>query len=202
MTRDTGKPGERIRAAAAQARSGLTDRLGHIRRALLFRAVLIAIAGICVIVWPQASARYLLWAIAALLVLDGIAAVLSLFSAGERGAYFLQGLVSLTIGAVIFLWPGATIRTLALVFGAWAILNGIAFLWTLKDMDQEDPLRQVQVITGIVLAVVGVVLVFWPGVAAVTLSWLVGVAALLIAAVLFWLSQRMDRLRDHVASEG
>jgi uncharacterized membrane protein HdeD (DUF308 family) len=202
MSEDTGKPGERIRAAASQARSGLTDRLGHVRRALLIKAILIAIAGICVIAWPQASAQYLLWAIAALLVFDGIAGVLSLFNAGERGAYFIQGLISLAVGAVLFLWPGATIRTLVLVFGAWAILNGIALLWTLKDLDRDDALRQVQKVAGIVLTLVGVVLVFWPGIAAVTLSWLVGIAALLIAAVLFWLSQRMEKLQDRVAGDG
>jgi len=202
MSEDTGKPGERIRAAASQARSGLTDRLGHVRRALLIKAILIAIAGVCVIAWPQASAQYLLWAIAALLVFDGIAGVLSLFNAGERGAYFFQGLISLAVGAVLFLWPGATIRTLVLVFGAWAILNGIALLWTLKDLDRDDALRQVQKVAGIVLTLVGVVLVFWPGIAAVTLSWLVGIAALLIAAVLFWLSQRMEKLQDRVAGDG
>jgi uncharacterized membrane protein HdeD (DUF308 family) len=198
MSEDTGKPGERIRAAVSQARSGLTDRLGHVRRALLIKAVLIAIAGVCVIAWPQASAQYLLWTIAALLVLDGIGGALSLFSAGERGAYFFQGLISMAVGAVLFLWPGATIRTLVLVFGAWAILNGIALLWTPKDLDQEDPVRRVQKVAGIVLTSVGVVLIFWPGIAAVTLSWLIGIAAFLIAAVLFWLSQRMENLRDRV----
>ena len=201
MSEDTGKPGERIRAAASQARSGLTARLGHVRRALLIKAVLIAIAGICVIAWPQASAQYLLWAIAALLVLDGIAGVFSLFNAGERGAYFFQGLISLAVGAVLFLWPGATIRTLVLVFGAWAILNGIALLMTLKDLDQDEALRQVQKVAGIVLTVVGVVLIFWPGIAAVALSWLVGIAALLIAAVLFWLSQRIEHLRNRAAGD-
>lgn len=202
MSVHTGNPQERIRAAASQARSGLTDKLGHVRRALLIKAVLIAVAGVCVIAWPQTSAQYLLWAVAALLVVDGIAGVLSLFNAGERGAYLIQGLISLAVGAVLFIWPGATIRTLVLVFGGWAILNGIALLWTLKDLDQDEPLRKVQKIAGIVLTVVGVVLIFWPGIAAVTLSWLVGIAALLIAAVLFWLSQRMDKLRDRVAGDG
>ena len=199
MSEDTGKPGERVRAAASQARSALTGRLGNVRRALLIKAVLIAIAGVCVIAWPQASAQYLLWAIAALLVFDGVAGVLSLFSAGERGAYFFLGLISLAVGAVLFLWPGATIRTLVLVLGAWAILNGITLLWTLKHLDQSDPLHRVQKVAGIVLTLVGVVLIFWPGIAAVTLSWLIGIAAFLIAGVLFWLSQRIDKLRDRVA---
>lgn len=198
MNENTGKAGERIRTAASRARSGLTDRLKHIRRALLIKAVLVAVAGICVIVWPEASAKYLLWAIAALLILDGVAGVLSLFNAGERGAYFFQGIVSIAVGAVLFLWPGATIRTLVLVLGAWAILNGIALLLTLKDLEQDAPLKQVQKTAGIVLTVVGAVLIFWPGIAAVTLSWLIGIAALIIAAVLFWLSQRMDTLKDRV----
>lgn len=202
MPDDSGKPGQRIHAAAAQARSGLTGRLGHVRRTLLIKAVLIAIAGICVIAWPQATAKYLLWAIAALFIVDGIAGVLSLFNAGERGAYLVQGLISLAVGAVLILWPGATIRTLVLVFGAWAILNGAALLWTLKELDQDAPIREAQKIVGIVLTVVGLVLIFWPGLAAVTLSWLIGIAALLVAAVLFWLSQRMNDIRNRVAGAG
>ncbi len=201
MTESTGQPGERIQAAASMARSGISGRLGHIRRALMIKAVLIAIAGICIIAWPQATAQYLLWAIAALFVIDGVAGIFSLFNAGERGAYFFQGLISLAIGAVLFLWPDATIRTLMLVFGAWAILNGVSFLFTLKDLDSEDPLRQVQMVAGIVLTVVGLALVFWPGIAGVALSWLIGIAALIIAAVLFWISQRLDKVRDRVAGE-
>jgi len=202
MPDDSGKPGQRIHAAAALARSGLTGRLGHVRRTLLIKAVLIGIAGICVIAWPQATAKYLLWAIAALFIVDGIAGVLSLFNAGERGPYLVQGLISLAVGAVLFLWPGATIRTLVLVFGAWAILNGAALLWTLKELDQDAPIREAQKIVGIVLTVVGLVLIFWPGLAAVTLSWLIGIAALLVAAVLFWLSQRMNDIRNRVAGAG
>ncbi len=202
MPGETGKPGERLRAAASQARSGLTDRLGSIRRALLIKALLIAVIGVCVIVWPQTSAQYLLWAIAALLVIDGIAGVLSVFNAGERGAYFLQGLISLAIGAVLFLWPGATIRTLVLVFGAWALLSGVSLLWSARDRHPADGLRQVQMVAGIVLTVIGVLLIFWPGIAGVALSWLVGIAAFLIAAILFWLSQRMAGLKGRVAGHG
>lgn len=195
-------PGERMRAAASNARSGLSDRLGHVRRSLLLKAILVAIAGVCVIAWPKAAALYLLWAIALLLIIDGIAGVLSLFRAGERGAYFFQGLISLAIGAVLILWPGATLKTLVLVFGVWAILNSIAMLLSLKDLDQEAPLRQAQKTVGIVLGVVGILLVFWPGVAGIALSWLVGIAALIVAAVLFWLSRRMDELQERVAGGG
>jgi uncharacterized membrane protein HdeD (DUF308 family) len=202
MAENEAGPGERIRAAASTARSGLSDRLGNVRRALMIKAILVAVAGIFVIAWPKAAALYLLWAIALLLIIDGIAGVLSLFRAGERGAYFFQGLISLAIGAVLILWPGATLQTLVLVFGVWAILNSIAMLVSLKDLDQEAPLRQAQKTVGIVLGVVGILLVFWPGVAGIALSWLVGIAALIVAAVLFWLSRRMDDLQERVAGGG
>ena len=202
MAENEAGPGERIRAAASTARSGLSDRLGNVRRALMIKAILVAVAGVCVIAWPKAAALYLLWAIALLLIIDGIAGVLSLFRAGERGAYFFQGLISLAIGAVLILWPGATLQTLVLVFGVWAIFNSIAMLLSLKDLDQEAALRQAQKTVGIVLGVVGILLVFWPGVAGIALSWLVGIAALIVAAVLFWLSRRMDDLQERVAGDG
>jgi uncharacterized membrane protein HdeD (DUF308 family) len=192
MSQDADLRGEKIQAAASRVRSGLTNKLTHVRRALLTKAALIAIGGVCIIIWPQASAKYLLWAIAALFIVDGIASVSSLFKTGERGGYFFQGLISLAVGAILFLWPGATLSTLALVLGVWAILNSITLLMALQNLDQGTPARSAQRIAAIVLAVVGIVLLFWPGLAAVTLSWLIGIGALIVAAVLFWLSQRMD----------
>jgi uncharacterized membrane protein HdeD (DUF308 family) len=40
----------------------------------------------------------------------------------------VRGVVSLGFGVLALLWPGITVLALALLFGAWALLDGVSFL--------------------------------------------------------------------------
>ena len=40
----------------------------------------------------------------------------------------LRGTLAILFGIVALLWPGITLLGLALLFGAWALLDGISFL--------------------------------------------------------------------------
>ena len=71
-------------------------------------------------------------------------------------------------------------------------------LWSLKDLEAGEAYRNTQRIVGIVLAVIGAVLLFWPNIGVIALSWLVGIAALIIAALLLWLAQRLKGVRGRV----
>jgi uncharacterized membrane protein HdeD (DUF308 family) len=134
-------------------------------------------------------------AVAILLIIDGIAGIFSVLRANERGAFLGQSILSLAIGGVLLLWPGATARTLMLVLGVWALLHGATLLWSLRELSQADAYRGAQQTVGIALVVIGAILVLWPGAGIVTLSWVLGIAALVIAAVLFWLAQRMKQMQ-------
>jgi uncharacterized membrane protein HdeD (DUF308 family) len=201
MTEDIGESDERLRAAAVRARGGLSDRMGGISRALTVKAVLLAVLGVCVIVWPTTAFNILLLAVALMLIVDGIAGFVSVFRANERGAFLGQSILSLVLGAILLLWPGATARTLMLVLGAWALLHGVMLLWSLREISTEAAYRDLRRTVGIVLAIVGVILLLWPGAGIVTLSWVIGIGALVIAGVLAWLASRMRQLKSRVAAE-
>ena len=187
--------GERLRDAATQVRGGLSEKLGDLSGAIMIKSVLIAVLGLCVIFWPTTAFNILLVAVAILLIIDGIAGIFSVLRANERGAFLGQSILSLAIGGVLLLWPGATARTLMLVLGAWALLHGATLLWSLRELSQADAYRGAQQTAGIALVVIGAILVLWPGAGIVTLSWVLGIAALVIAAVLFWLAQRMKQMQ-------
>jgi uncharacterized membrane protein HdeD (DUF308 family) len=40
----------------------------------------------------------------------------------------LRGILAILFGIVALLWPGITLLVLALLFGAWALLDGISLL--------------------------------------------------------------------------
>jgi uncharacterized membrane protein HdeD (DUF308 family) len=193
--------GEQLQAAAAQVRGGLSDRLSDLSGTIMIKAVIIAVLGICVLIWPTTAFSVLLFAVAALLILDGIAGLVSVFRTKERGAFLGQSILSIVIGGILLLWPAATSRTLMLVFGAWALLHGLMLLWSLRELPKDDTYRNTQKTVGIVLAVIGGILLLWPGAGIVTLSWVLGIGALIIAAVLFWLAQRMKRVKSRVDGE-
>ena len=195
MNENPQQRGERLRDAATQVRGGLSEKLGDLSGAIMIKSVLIAVLGLCVIFWPTTAFNILLVAVAILLIIDGIAGIFSVLRANERGAFLGQSILSLAIGGVLLLWPGATARTLMLVLGAWALLHGATLLWSLRELSQADAYRGAQQTAGIALVVIGAILVLWPGAGIVTLSWVLGIAALVIAAVLFWLAQRMKQMQ-------
>jgi uncharacterized membrane protein HdeD (DUF308 family) len=201
MNENLQERGEQLQAAATQVRGGLSDRLSDLSGTIMIKAVIIAVLGICVLIWPATAFSVLLFAVAALLILDGIAGLVSVFRTSERGAFLGQSILSIVIGGILLLWPAATSRTLMLVFGAWALLHGLMLLWSLRELPKDDTYRNTQKTVGIVLAVIGGILLLWPGAGIVTLSWVLGIGALIIAAVLFWLAQRMKRVKSRVDGE-
>lgn len=198
MVQNPREPGERIQAAAEAARSGVSSRIGDIAGSLLIKAILVGIVGVLVLFWPTTSFRFLILAVGALLVIDGIVGIVGMLRADERGAFLGQSIFSFLVGGVLLLWPEASTRTLMLLLGTWALLHGAMLMWGLREIPPDAPYRGTQRTVAIIMAILGLVLLLWPNIGVVTLSWVIGLAALALAGVLFWLSRRMKGLQQRV----
>jgi uncharacterized membrane protein HdeD (DUF308 family) len=55
---------------------------------------------------------------------------------------------------------------------------------------------------GIAAAIVGLVLAFWPGSGVAVISWVIGIAAILIGAFLIYLASRFKRLEGRLETLG
>jgi uncharacterized membrane protein HdeD (DUF308 family) len=55
---------------------------------------------------------------------------------------------------------------------------------------------------GAVAAIAGVILIVWPGTASVAISWVIGIAALLVGALLIFLASRVRQAAQRVADLG
>jgi uncharacterized membrane protein HdeD (DUF308 family) len=121
-----------------------------------------------------------------------------LAAASDRGTYLLQAVVSLAVGGVLLFLPSASARTLIMVFGGWALFTGVSHILAARRANVEDGDRGLTTTMGGAVAAVGLVLLIWPGTGVVTISWIIALAALLLAALLIFLALHLKRLKQRV----
>jgi uncharacterized membrane protein HdeD (DUF308 family) len=110
----------------------------------------------------------------------------------------LRGIAAILFGILALAWPGITLVTLVLLWGAWALIDGVTALvagWRAKD--GEKPMWQI-VLVGLVGIAAGVLTFVMPGVTAIALLIMIAVWAIvsgvfeIVAAI---------RLRKEIANE-
>jgi uncharacterized membrane protein HdeD (DUF308 family) len=189
---------DRAEALMAGLRTGVSNKLGDLWWSLLVRGILAAALGIFALFWPTLSLSLLVLAVGIYCVADGIAGLIAALRASEPREYLLEALMSLAIGAVLIFWPGASVRTLLVVFGLWVILMGISQITAARRLTATDPDRGMIMTVGLVATVAGVVLMFWPGSGIVVISWVIALVALLVGVLLIYLASRFRRLGKRI----
>lgn len=93
--------------------------------------------------------------------------------------FAIRGLAAIAFGILAFIWPLSTAVVLALLFGAYALVDGISLLASLVRGDAEARRHAWAVgimgVIGIVAAIVAFVL---PGLTAISLAYLVAIWAI------------------------
>jgi uncharacterized membrane protein HdeD (DUF308 family) len=193
---------ERLQAAATGARDRVSNRLGEIWWAFLVRGLLALALGIGALFWPKATLTLLVQLVAIFVLLDGVAAIYSAFRSRDFGTYLLPGLVSLVVGAVLLFMPGVTVRLLFIILGAWALFQGVSLLLAARKLEATDPNRGLVITMGVIAAIVGAVLILWPGTGAVAISWVIAALAFLVGALMIFLGLRLRRVEQRVGNLG
>src|SRR6202158_5901692 len=186
---------------AAGIQSRVSGKLGDIWWAFMLRGVFAGVLGICALIWPTLSFTMLTRMVGLYCLADGLPGLVGALRASDRGTYLLQAVVSLAVGGVLLFLPSASARTLLMVFGGWALFTGISNILAARRANVEDTDRRLTTTMGGAVAVVGLVLLIWPGTGVVAISWIIALAALMLAALLIflalrlkWLKKRVDRL--------
>jgi uncharacterized membrane protein HdeD (DUF308 family) len=90
----------------------------------------------------------------------------------------VRGLLALSFGLAAILWPGATLMTLVLLFGGFAIADGALALVGLFNRDSPAH-RWEMALHGIVSIGCGVLTIVWPGITTLALLYLIAARAIL-----------------------
>ena len=85
----------------------------------------------------------------------------------------LRGLLGVLFGVVAMVWPVSTATVLAFVWGFWALFDGIGALVQAFQPDARG--RVWLVVMGVVALVAAFFAILSPAVAAVTLTWILGI---------------------------
>jgi uncharacterized membrane protein HdeD (DUF308 family) len=110
----------------------------------------------------------------------------------------LRGVLAILFGILAFVWPQITWLTLILMFGVYAIVDGIIAIVSGFSRTRESSRWWVFLVEGLIGIGAGIVALVWPGVTSLVLiymiaSWAVITGILEIAAAI--------RLRNEISNE-
>ena len=93
----------------------------------------------------------------------------------KRGWWLLvlRGLCAVLFGILAFAWPGMTLVTLVLLFGAYALVNGIFTLGLAFRAPKGTGATGTLVLLGLLGIAAGIVTFAYPGATAITLLWII-----------------------------
>src|SRR5713101_1617661 len=165
---------EPLGSLAVGMQSRVSAKLGDIWWAFMLRGVFAGVLGICALIWPTLSFTILTRMVGLYCLADGLPGLVAALRASDRGTYLLQAVVSLAVGGLLLFWPSTSVRTLLMVFGGWALFTGLSHILAARPANVEDADRGLMTTMGGAVAVVGLVLLIWPGTGVVTMSWIIG----------------------------
>jgi uncharacterized membrane protein HdeD (DUF308 family) len=114
------------------------------------------------------------------------------------GLLIVRGIVGVVFGLVAFAWPGITIAALVVIFGAYAVIDGVTNVFLGLRRRPERGRSWATAIQGIVGVVAGVLAFIWPGVTALVLVIFIGAWA--IVTGLFEIAAAI-KLRKEISGE-
>jgi len=114
------------------------------------------------------------------------------------GWIVLRGVAGVLFGVLAFIWPGITLAVLVIVWGAYALADGIlALIAAFRVRDQGRPFWSL-LIVGLLGIAAGIVTFIWPGMTALVL--LLFIAAWAIVMGIFQIIAAI-RLRKEIQNE-
>jgi len=188
---------DELRREQIQAvRAGVTNRLGDMWWAMMLRGGLAVALGIFALFWPTLTLGILALVVGVYCLADGATGLYGALRMGDRGEYLVQALISLAIGLVLVFWPSGSLRSLLFLFGAWVLFVGVSEFLSARRLSTTDPEQGPLKTMGIAGAVLGLVLMLWPGSGIVALSWVIAIAALVMGGMMIYLALRFRKLEQ------
>ena len=85
-----------------------------------------------------------------------------------------RGLIGVGFGVLAMAWPEETVTVLVVLWGCWALVDGIAMLLAVRAVPGTAP-KVVAIVAGAVALLIAFFAIARPGIAAATITWFIGV---------------------------
>jgi uncharacterized membrane protein HdeD (DUF308 family) len=169
--------------------------------AIALRGVFAILFGIIALFLPLVTITALVLLFGAYMLVDGIFVIVAAVRAARQherwGWLVVEGIADFVAAAIAFLWPLATVIAFVILMAAWAIVSGAIMTAAAFRLNVPHG-RGWMLFGGIVSMIWGVLLLLWPLIGAVVLTWWMAAYALFFGSALLVLAFRL-RSRRHEA---
>lgn len=168
----------------------------------LWRGTLSIAFGLCALVWPGDFMKVLTVIFGLYAVIDGLLTLWASYAgkAEEKSRLLSGGLgvIAIAIGLLALLTPLTIVRYLVLMIGLWNIYIGSLQIFAAFVLRKELPDSGWQAFAGAVSIMLGLAISYYWWVGVLTISWLIGTAAIVTGLVLLWLGFRLRAVSNKV----
>jgi uncharacterized membrane protein HdeD (DUF308 family) len=145
------------------------------------RGVLAILFGLILFAYPGLSLVFMVALFGAFVLISGIFTIIMGFMRRHYDAmwknYITDGVISVIIGLIVWLWPAITSMVLVYFIAAWALIGGIIQIVSAIRLRQFFPSIWLSLIMGILLVVFALAVIIHPGAGAVAISFVIGIVA-------------------------
>lgn len=168
--------------------------------ALVLRGIAALLFAALALLWPGLTLGILLVLFASFAILEGSLAIIGAVKAVTEqrrwGALAFEGLTSVVVGLVVFVWPGISAVTLTYLIAFWAIVTGIFELAVAMRMRRVVKGEWIMALGGFMSLVFGFMVAARPGTGALAIVWILGAYAALFGLLLIGLGLRLRSLPE------
>ena len=154
----------------------------------VIRGVLAIILGILALAAPLSTVVALAIIVGIWLIVDGIVAIVDAIrqrGSGSMAFHIIVGAVDIIFGLLLLLWPGKTLVLMVYLAGIWAVVLGVLEIIASIRSRKQNSGWIWGLITGAIAVIFGIVIAVQPGIGLVTLTWIVGIFAIVFG--IFWI---------------
>lgn len=173
--------------------------------AIALRGVAAILFGVIALFMPGVTMLALVLMFAAYMLVDGVLAIVAAVRAARQhnrwGWLMLEGIVDLVAGGIAVVWPLITVLAFVYLLGAWAIVSGALLFIAGFRLNLEHG-RWLMTLGGVISVVWGVLLLVWPFIGALVLTWWMAGYALFFGVALLVLAFRLRARRHEAATPG
>ena len=166
---------------------------------LALRGIIAILFGVCAFVWPLATALAFVILLAAFAFVEGVFAFIGAFSwaitGSQRLLLVVLGLLGLGVGVTAVMYPGITAVVIVALVAWWAIVSGVIQFVVAIEMRKVIENDWLLVLGALLSILFGILLLWRPLAAVLTLSWLFGIYALLYGIMMLSLAFRVKSLK-------
>jgi uncharacterized membrane protein HdeD (DUF308 family) len=176
--------------------------LGRMWKVTIFRGTLGLAFGVALLVWPGIGLTTLLVLFGAFSLVWGLALVVEAIAAeletSERVLLAIEGLLGVTVGVVVVLWPSLSALGLLYAIAAFAIAIGLFEIVLAFELPLTGERSLLLGLNGLLSTAFGVVMFARPGAGAVALLALIAAFALITGVMQIALGVELRRVAHEV----